>query len=277
MVPEPAGGFRACRSFGRSSAYLTVKRILPLILVAAPLMPAAAAPAPGTRLLKAEIRAFGKADRDDDDSLSQAEFLALCKPLPAARKRFTKTGDGYDPVELEAFALAFFGWFDFDESGTVEFDEWFEARTRAEYGFSGPPLDPEVLDRNRDGWVKAGEFLPLVNCFFPARKTSAMYRAIVAAFREDTGWQGSSNFNLSSSLELVVVGPEGFAGSIDTGVAGSLSSTDPAAAAGWLNSLPGRPESDAILADWTISDAEPLSDGEREGRPRPEGSGGRQP
>ena len=255
-----------------------MKRILPLILAAVPLFPAAAAPAPGNRSLKAEVRAFGKADRNDDDSLSQAEFLALCKPLPAAHKRFPKTGEGYDPAELEAFALAFFGWFDFDESGTIEFDEWFEARTQTENGFSGPPLDHEVLDRNRDGWVKAGEFLPLVKCFFPAKKAQAMYRAIVAEFQEDTGGTGSgSNMTIIdfSSLVIVAVGPDGISGSLDSGIGASWSTTDPGATLTWLNSLPEGPNREGMAADWITQWTDASSPEESpEDRPRP---GGREP
>ncbi len=216
----------------------------PLFLAGASTLVAAPS---GNATLKAEVKSFEKADANHSDTLSLDEFLGLSKPLATAIERFPATGEGDDPDELTVFATAMFEWFDFDDSSSIEFDEWFDARTRTEFGLSGPPLTDhnEVLDRNHDGWVKAGEFLPLVRSFLPGKKALTLFRNIVKDFEAATGSAGGSG-TMGGSLQIEpVIGPGNSPGSLDVSSNWEVSNT--AVATDWLFTVPSEVLSPGLI------------------------------
>lgn len=123
---------------------------------------------------KAEVKRFDKADKNNDEALSPAEFSALMKVLTAA-----KNGGAGNVQELQDVADAFFDWFDTNNSNSIDLGEWFAARTTV-------PTDPTLpdiesfpgVDLNGDEFVKTSEFVKVLKDFIPAKLALEWFKII---------------------------------------------------------------------------------------------------
>lgn len=181
-------------------------KLLPLILPIALLVSSAQADV-SPKVLKAEAKAFARADQDDDELLTYEEFKLLFKPLTKALKKFPVTGRGDDPLDLLELSGALWGWFDADDNARIDFNEWISARYPAELDGLTAEIVSEsfALDRNHDGRVRLTEFLPLVKCFIPASQAKKVYQQIMAAESASSG-SSSSSSSSGSSVEIVIIG-----------------------------------------------------------------------
>jgi Ca2+-binding EF-hand superfamily protein len=134
--------------------------------------------------IQASTKAFTKADRDNDDQLSLAEFEGLLKPLSKARGGKGNQGQNAElQADLELTASTLFLWFDADASTFISLDEWLDGRA-SDAAVDAPDftLIPfEVVDRNGNGKTNFGEFQNIVSKFVPTELAKAWYQLFLDA------------------------------------------------------------------------------------------------
>ena len=246
-------------------------KLLPLLLplaFLAPITQAAVTP----KVLKAETKAFARADKDGDEAISYGEFKALLKPLAVALEKFPATGRGDDPEELLELCGTFFVWFDADENGAVTFDEWLALRQEADLEFVPDLLNAlPGLDRNGNGRARLNEFLPLVKCYIPLRQAKSMYSRMLAEYGNDSGEWGAGFPGTPGGPPILPPGlpptetglVETHMGDYYTDISAAWAQRDPAAVAAWVAWLLG-PETNRPIP--TLPEGTEPEEGERRGR-----------
>ena len=148
---------------------------------AAPSSKAAKAAAKAT---KAATVAFNRADQDDDNQLSLAEFETLLKPLVKENSAKGKKGQNAQlKADLELTASTLFTWFDTDANTFISLDEWLAGRA-SDSAVSAPdftliPFD--VVDRNGNDKANFGEFQNIVSGYVPTGLAQAWFQLFLAA------------------------------------------------------------------------------------------------
>ncbi len=240
-----------------------MKRLLPILALAALVPSTRAAITPKTE--RTEAKTFARVDKDGDEKISYEEFKALLTPLKAALRKFPVTGRGDDPAELLELCDAVFALFDKNVSGFVEFNEWLAVRRSPAVGPLADVLKSVPgLDRNGNGQVSILEFLPLVKCFVPAATAKDAYYSILAAHASSgsssgglvivglgealppsaasTGGRGSGGPQTGTPSDTGIGTTAGISAgsavSTSSSVAAAWARQDPSAAAAWVQQLP---------------------------------------
>ena len=145
---------------------------------------AAKAAKAAAKAAKAATVAFNRADVDDDNQLSLAEFEALLKPL--VKENGGKGNKGQNAqlkADLELTASTLFTWFDVDANTFISLDEWLNGRA-SDSTVSAPDftLIPfEVVDRNGNGKANFGEFQNIVSGYVPTELAKAWFQLFLDA------------------------------------------------------------------------------------------------
>lgn len=120
---------------------------------------------------------FRKTDRDRDGTITRAEFRALMKPrqkISALRKRL-----GPDAARaVETACSVVFSWFDRDQSGGVDKQEWL-AGSVYDPAVSAPAfrrLPASLTDRNRDGQHSYKEFAWILKGLVPPQRCAEWFQ-----------------------------------------------------------------------------------------------------
>jgi hypothetical protein len=124
-------------------------------------------------------KSFQKADRDRDGQITRGEFRTLMKSAQKIRALRLRLRGGASAA-VEAACNVVFNWFDEDQTGTLDREEWLAGNVY-DPAVSAPAFHrfpASLTDRNRDGLHSYKEFAWILGSLVSAERCEEWYQAL---------------------------------------------------------------------------------------------------